>query len=603
MVPSISANIMAATLAAGSGIMNPVRLIFTLALLLSFSAFSSRAQAPARSALAGKSGGVISGRITVHGKGLPGVIVTLRAGGFGQVQGQTAPQATTDADGKYRITDIPVGSYVVMPVAPVYTVPGASRLTSATDAVVITGNDTVDNVDFSLVRGGVVTGKVTDSDSRPIIDQAVSLQNIDSNQPRGGGPPMPVGSFRTDDRGVYRIYGVPAGHYIVSVGAQQRFSAYTTVMGQQAYKQTFHPDVTDQSQATTIEVAEGGEVPNVDITVGRTIEEYSVSGVVLDSSSNAPLPNVGFTLSVLAGGGDRQRAMGLMSLPVISDSSGQFRIDNVPPGKYQVAVAPQSGAGMFGQSAAFDVINQDVTGIQVSAIKGASLSGVVGLDANQQQDPSILGELLQFQVQVFVQPAGNRGFGGAEAAASAQSVPLNGDGSFQINGLPAGTARLSLMAQDPTLQGAFKLLRIERTGAVQTRGVTVNSGDNITDVRLVAAYADAIVIGQVKMQNGTLPAGARMFARLVPVGQGRGAPNGGMANVDERGSFLIQNVPAGNYTVIVNAVVLGQGGGRGRGRGPGSVTSAPQPVTAIEGQTANVSVVLDLGQNPPNPAP
>jgi hypothetical protein len=71
--------------------------------------------------------------------------------------------------------------------------------------------------------------------------------------------------------------------------------------------------------------------------------------------------------------------MGLMSLPVISDSNGQFRIDNVPPGKYQVAVAPQSGAGMFGQSSPFDVVNEDVTGIQVSAIKGASLSGVVGL--------------------------------------------------------------------------------------------------------------------------------------------------------------------------------------------------------------------------------
>jgi hypothetical protein len=103
---------------------------------------------------------VISGRVTVHGKGLSGVIVTLRAGGFGQAQSQTAPQATTDADGKYRITDIPIGSYVVTPVAPVYTVPGASRLTAATDAVVITGNETVDNIDFSLIRGGVITGKL-----------------------------------------------------------------------------------------------------------------------------------------------------------------------------------------------------------------------------------------------------------------------------------------------------------------------------------------------------------------------------------------------------------------------------------------------------------
>ena len=156
----------------------------------------------------------------------------------------------------------------------------------------------------------------------------------------------------------------------------------------------------------------------------------------------------------------------------------------------------------------------------------------MGSDTNQQQqDPSILQELLQFQVRVFVQAAETAVLAVRKRAASAQTVPLNGDGSFQINGLPAGIARLSLMAQDPTLQGSFKRLRIERTGAVQTRGVTVNSGDNITDVRLVTAYADATVMGLVKFQNGTLPAGARVFARLSAVGpgQGRGVPNQGMA--------------------------------------------------------------------------
>jgi hypothetical protein len=575
--------------------MNHARPILILVLILSFSAFSSQAQSRTAANKLGKTGGSISGRVTVHGKGLADVTVTVQTGGFGQGQDQNSPQATTDVDGKYRISDVPIGSYFVMPVAPVYTIAGASRLMPAVSAVVITGNETIDNIDFALVRGGVVTGKVADADSRPIIDQAVILQNVDNNQQRGGPPPMPRGSFRTDDRGVYRIYGIPAGHYTVSVGANQRFSAFSTVMGQQAYKQTFHPGVTDQSQATTIEVSEGTEVPNVDITVGRTIDEYSASGVVLDSSTNAPVPNLGFTLSVLAGGGNRQRAMGLMSLPVVSDSNGQFRIDNMPPGRYQVAVAPQSGAGMFGQSAPFDVVNQDVTGIQVSAIRGASLGGVVTLDGNQ-QDPSILGDLFQFQVQVFVQSSGNRGFGGAEAAASAQTVPLNGDGTFQVNGLPAGSARLSLMAQDPAMQGEFKLLRVERTGAAQMQVVTVNSGDNITDVRLVAAYADATVIGQVQMQNGTLSPGSRVFARLSSVGQGggRGAPNGGMANVDERGRFLIQNVPAGNYNLIVTAMVRGQGRERGQ-------ISAQQAVTAIEGQVANVTVALDLGQNPPKP--
>src|SRR6266481_2321786 len=143
--------------------MNHARPFFILVLILSFSAFSSRAQSRTAAKL-GKTGGSISGRVTVHGKGLADVTVTVRAGGFGQVQDQNSLQATTDVDGKYRISDVPIGSYFVMPVPPVYTIPGASRLTSAASAVVITGNETIDNIDFSLVRGGVVTGKVTDAD-------------------------------------------------------------------------------------------------------------------------------------------------------------------------------------------------------------------------------------------------------------------------------------------------------------------------------------------------------------------------------------------------------------------------------------------------------
>jgi hypothetical protein len=55
-----------------------------------------------------------------------------------------------------------------------------------------------------------------------------------------------------------------------------------------------------------------------------------------------------------------------------------------------------------------------------------------------------------------------------------------------------------------------------------------------------------------------------------------------MAKVDERGRFLIQNVPAGNYTLIVNAMT-GQVGGPGRGGRGASPISAQQTVTAIEG--------------------
>ena len=568
--------------------------LVTIFLALSFCAPACLAQSPASKA--GKAGGVIAGTVTVHGKGLAGVTVTLRPAGFGG-RGQDLPQAKTDAEGKYRITDVPLGSYFVTPVAPVYIVPGAGRLAFAADPVVITGGETIDGIDFSLVRGGVVTGKVVDAEGRPVIEQAVSLQSADQSAQRGGFPGFAagVGGARTDDRGIYRIYGVAAGRYLVTVGAQQRLSAYSAVMGQQAYKQTFYPDAADASQATVVEVAEGEEVGHVDITVGGRVEEYSVTGQVIDKGSGAPVPNVGFTLSVLAGGGGRQRAMGLMTLPVFSDGAGQFRVDNVPAGRYVISLSPQTSNGMSGQSAPFDVINQDVNGVLVPAVSGAGLSGFVALEGVQ--DPSILSELLQFQVQVFVQ-----GGGGAAGAPSVQTMPLNADGSFQFGGLPAGTVRLALVAQDSSLQGAFKLLRTELGGVPQPRGIPVSPGLQLSGVRLVAAYADGIVEGTVKIENGTLAPGARVFARLAPTGQqGRGA-NLGAATVDSRGHFLIQNVPAGSYNLIVS--VFSQPGRRGGGGRQQPPVSTQQQVVVTEGQVSSVTVLLDLGQNqtpPPTP--
>jgi hypothetical protein len=152
------------------------------------------------------------------------------------------------------------------------------------------------------------------------------------------------------------------------------------------------------------------------------------------------------------------------------------------------------------------------------------------------------------------------------------------------------------MAQDPSLQGVFKLLRVERNGAPQPQGITVNAGDQVTGIRLVAAYADGIVQGTVKFQNGTPDPSMRIFAMLNQGAQSREMANG--ANVDSRGHFLIQNVPAGNYTLTVSA--MGPGMRRGRQQQPPA--SAQQPVTVTEGQITTVTLTLDLGHGTP-PAP
>jgi hypothetical protein len=124
----------------------------------------------------------------------------------------------------------------------------------------------VQGIDFSLVRGGVIAGKVTDADGRPVIEERLTIvpEGQDNRNPRMSAPVF-AGGFQTDDRGVYRIYGTPAGRYKIFVGAADHEYSPGVRFGRIAYRRTFYPDAAEAEDAKVIEVSEGSEATNIDI--------------------------------------------------------------------------------------------------------------------------------------------------------------------------------------------------------------------------------------------------------------------------------------------------------------------------------------------------
>ena len=113
----------------------------------------------------------ISGKVTLksNGKGLPGIVVGLRL--MESSNQRTARQKTvTDEQGNYRLSNVPPGNYEVVAVAPVFIGEDGRSKT-----LLITKDETIENIDFTLVRGGVITGRVTDSDGHPIVEEEVLL--------------------------------------------------------------------------------------------------------------------------------------------------------------------------------------------------------------------------------------------------------------------------------------------------------------------------------------------------------------------------------------------------------------------------------------------
>ena len=222
--------------------------------------------------------GSISGRVTLKGKGAEGVVVMIRKREPVNPY-EVMQRAATDQDGFYRIANVAPGNYEVSPSAPAFV--SADWKEPKNTSVIVGEDENVENINFTLMRGGVITGKVTDADGRPVIQQPVNVFRVEAfEQQSQQDRVFAFGGGQTDDRGIYRVFGLVPGRY--KVGAGRSDNVYSPGSIRTSYKQVFHPDVSDQAKATVIEVGEGTEAKDVYITLGRTLQTFAVAGRVVD---------------------------------------------------------------------------------------------------------------------------------------------------------------------------------------------------------------------------------------------------------------------------------------------------------------------------------
>ena len=511
--------------------------------------------------------GSISGRITIKEKGVPGVVVSLRKSDnlmpFGPFQ-----RATTDQDGSYRIVHVAPGSYEVTPSVPAF-VPDAKDAVK-TKTVLVGEDENVDSINFALVRGGVITGRVTDADGRPVIQQEVNIYQ--ANAFERAAPQQTVfraNAVQTDDRGIYRVYGLPAGRYKVAAGRSD--DSYPTFGPSRAvYRQTFHPDASDQAKATVIEVGEATEANNVDIALGRELQTFNATGKVVDATSSLPMPNIRFGLQRIIG----QRTEYANTLAT-SNALGDFVVEGLIPGKYAIYLFPNTAGGMRAEAATFDITDQDVSGVTIKLFKGANLNGVVVLETD---DKSALQMLTQLQMRAYVTTPAGSAVGGSSAMS-----PIGPDGSFTLTGLGGGTVNFNLggTGMSPFPPKGFIISRIERDGvAVTTRTLEIKESEQVAGVRVFVSYGTGIIRGVVKLENGTMPEGARIFLRVA---KGNESPNFiRPPQVDARGYFLMDGLVAGSYEV--SATLVGHTGKR--------------EVNVQDGIATDVVITIDMSAPP-----
>jgi len=521
-------------------------------------------------------GATVSGRVTVQGKGKGGVFVGIRPAEFGP---QTAPavKAVTDADGIYHLTDVPPGSYQILPMAPAYVVTDYTAFGGQGKGLILSEGERVDGIDFSIVRGAVVTGKVTQSDGKPVIDEPVYLVAAVQNNQRGPRFTDPS-RFMTDDRGVYRMYGITPGRYKISVGASEE--TFAPNRNRPSFVRVFYPSVTSFDEAKVVELSEGSEATNIDITVGQSLQNFAASGVVLDGETNQPAPNVRLGLQKIL-----ENNQSFMGASALSNERGEFRLENITPGTYSLTMMPRPDSEIRIDPLRIEVVDQDVSGLNVKTLKGAALSGFVVLEGNQSKEA--YARLAKLGIFASVRSGDGPFLGGGGRVAT-----IGADGSFRLGGLAAGTANFGLSSPTSGSQSGFMISRIEREGVVQPRsGMEIKAGEQITGVRIVITYGNGIVRGSVKLDTGPLPAGIQLMVRLIKTGDTLHGIR--PQNIDARGYFVFEGVPAGTYEVNLMGSIP-----QLRGRQP----AVKQSVTVTDGATTEVQLVINTEPDtPPTP--
>ena len=315
---------------------------------------------------------VISGRVVAATGGpLRGAEVRVR-----DANGRDSRLITTDNAGRFEVRDLTPGQWTVKASKAGYiTQAFGQRHPLEQPETVTLENGQRFVADLVLMRGGAIGGRVVDEYGDPVFGARVQV--LRSKMVRGLRQLATAGTpDDTDDRGAFRIFGLPPGDYYVAVGLRLLEDNSSRRMANVA---TYYPGTQNIGQAQRITLGAGDDQSGIVIATGTGATGVSVSGRVLTA---AGAPGRGAMMSLLNAddfGADAARR----GIIFDADQTGRFTAENVPPGNYVVDVQVPTGNGPGAAEHALlplGVGSENVSDVLVVTRQPLRITGVVVTD-------------------------------------------------------------------------------------------------------------------------------------------------------------------------------------------------------------------------------
>jgi Carboxypeptidase regulatory-like domain len=391
----------------------------------------------------------------------------------------------TNDDGRFVFSGVAPGNYGVTASKPAYvgafygeTQPGRGPGVP----VAVRDGERVANVTVKMMRGGVIAGTLRAPTGLPEPQMTIIVVGTETV---GGQRRLRLtgGRVTTDDRGAFRLYGLPPGDYFVQaqpagiltgamtgtadapqttaaevswaadVEAQSRLGQTPALAQLLAsppergrtvnYASVFYPGTLDPANAVPITLGPHEERQGIDFMV-QVVPTASISGIVTDPTGR-PLPNA--SVSITAG----HASLDVVTLlnpraPIRTGADGAFTLAAVAPGSYTVSARAATSPG--GPSAlwalqSLEVAGRDVSGMTLATEPGMTFSGRLVFDAARLAAPTP-DEIAR--ARVIFTPVGSDG---AEPASpgpgmAVVTAEVGGDGVFTATGLVPDGYRIAI---------------------------------------------------------------------------------------------------------------------------------------------------------------
>jgi hypothetical protein len=433
--------------------------------------------------------------------------------------------AFTDDHGRFAATDLPEGRYYLTVNKNGWTplAYGAAGPNEGGMPIVLADGAHV-TLDLKLTRGAVIAGRVIDEHGAPQALKQLALleyRTIGGQRQLQNAPIVSAQFFRTNDLGEYRMYGLPAGSYVVALRPsilvattratsddEVRWALQLTASpvpasrtanapppGQTVtFAAVYYPGVTDASAAATIAVAAGEERLGIDFVVAL-VPSAQLRGVITRPDGQ---PASGASLLIGRSQATTSPLDTSVSFSTTADAKGAFAFRSMAPGNYLIsarASSPQSGAAAASPGARpatptldlwsmaeVAISGRDIDDLSLVLQPGLRVSGRLAFEiapGTPAPNPSAVRVVMSSPLLASVAQGGSVGLG---ASVSTFLGAANADGTFSFPGVVPGRYVLTAAGGGPISSLMVKNVMIG--GRNVHEGFEVRAGEDLTDVVL-----------------------------------------------------------------------------------------------------------------------